>query len=277
MKSIRAPGYQEARQAAEYLRAQWTTPPEVALILGSGLADVVRGMREARQVAYRSIPHFPRPTVAGHAGMLHLGFWGNVPAAVLEGRAHLYEGFTPAELVFPVRILALAGCKVFVLTCAAGGIAPQAKPGCLMFFSDHLNLQGTNPLVGPYDKRWGARFLDMSETYDLDLRAQARQVAKALRLRYFEGVYAAVLGPTYETPAEIRALRRLGADAVGMSTVPEVIAVRQMGARVLGVATITNRAAGLSTRTLNHEEVLALGRAASRDLTRFLDALLQRI
>jgi purine-nucleoside phosphorylase len=276
MKSVPTPGYRQARQAADYLRPHWATPPQVAVILGSGLKDVVLRLSEARRVAYRSIPHFPRLTVAGHAGTLHLGFWGKVPAAVLEGRAHLYEGYSPAQVVLPVRVLALAGVRVFVMTCAAGGIAPRATPGCLMFFSDHLNFQCANPLAGPYDKRWGTRFVDMTESYDPGLRADASRAAKALRLRHFEGVYASLLGPTYETPAEIRALRRLGADAVGMSTVPEVIAARQMGARVLAVAAITNRAAGLGPKALNHQEVLVVGRAASGNLVRLLDAILQQ-
>lgn len=276
MKPHPAPGYREARQATGYLRARWGAPPRVAVILGSGLKDVALRLREARQVAYRSIPHFPRPAVAGHAGTLHLGFWGDVPAAVLEGRVHLYEGYSPAQVVFPVRVMALAGVRAFVMTCAAGGIAPRATPGSLMFFSDHLNFQGTNPLAGSHDERWGARFVDLTECYDSDLRADASRAAKAFRLPHFEGVYAALLGPTYETPAEIRALRRLGADAVGMSTVLEAIAARQAGARVLAVAAITNRAAGLGPTPLNHQEVLALGRAASSNLARLLEAILPR-
>jgi purine-nucleoside phosphorylase len=214
--------------------------------------------------------------VAGHGGILHLGFWGRLPVAILEGRVHLYEGYAAAEVVFPVRVMALAGIKIFLVTCAAGGIAPRAVPGRLMIFADHLNFQGANPLAGVSEERWGERFVDLTEAYDPELRRWARQAAArrgGLRPKPFEGVYASLLGPSYETPAEIRALRRLGADAVGMSTVPEVIAARQMGARVLALAMITNRAAGLGTRPLNHREVLEVGKTASRSLARLLDAL----
>jgi purine-nucleoside phosphorylase len=176
--------------------------------------------------------------------------------------------------VFPARVLALAGIRSFVATCAAGGIAPRAAPGSLMVFSDHLNFQGTSPLAGFSDPRWGARFVDMTEAYDPSLRLCALKAGRALRLKCFQGVYASLFGPTYETPAEIRALRTLGADAVGMSTVPEVIVVRQMGVRALAVATITNRAAGLSRKPLSHNEVLKTGEAASGNLARLLDAVM---
>lgn len=272
-----AHGYPEAVEAARFLARRWSKPPRVALILGSGLEGVVRELREAQRISYRAIPHFPWPTVSGHGGALYLGVCEGVPVAVLEGRVHLYEGYAPAAVAFPVRTLALAGIGTFVLTCAAGGIAPQAKPGDFMIFADHLNLQGANPLAGVHDARWGARFVDLTGAYDANLRRLAGKAAARLRLRCFEGVYASLLGPSYETPAEIRALRRLGADAVGMSTVPEVIALRQLGARVLGIATITNRAAGLARKTLTHSEVLRVGRAASRDLAALLAALLPRL
>jgi purine-nucleoside phosphorylase len=203
---------------------------------------------------------------------LHLGFWGDMPVAVLAGRVHLYEGYGPGEVVFPARVLALAGIRSFIATCAAGGIAPRATPGSLMVFSDHLDFQGANPLAGAHDQRWGERFVDMARTYDPRLRLHALKAARALGLRCFEGVYASLLGPTYETPAEVRALRTLGADAVGMSTVPEVIALHQMGVRVLALAIITNRAAGLSPKPLSHEEVLDASQAAVRDLARLISA-----
>jgi purine-nucleoside phosphorylase len=205
---------------------------------------------------------------------LHLGFWGEVPVAVLAGRVHLYEGYGPGEVVFPVRVLALAGIRSFTATCAAGGIAPRATPGSLMVFSDHLNFQGANPLAGFHDQRWGERFVDMTQAYDPSLRLCTLKAARAMRLKCFEGVYTSLPGPTYETPAEIRALRTLGADAVGMSTVPEVIAVHQMGVRALALAIITNRAAGLSRNPLSHKEVLQTGQAASRDLARLIDAVM---
>ncbi len=232
------------------------------------------GLRESDEIPYRKIPHFPRPSVAGHAGVLHVGKWGNVSVAVLEGRMHLYEGYSPAQVVFPTRVLALAGVTTLILTCAAGGIAPSAAPGTFMVFRDHLNYQGSNPLAGPHDARWGERFVDLSEAYDPEMRAAARRAARALGVKCFEGVYVALLGPSYETPAEIRALRSLGADAVGMSTVPEAIAARQAGLRVLAIATISNRAAGLSRGHLSHREVLSVGKKAGRDLARLLERLL---
>ncbi|MGD1156409.1 MAG: purine-nucleoside phosphorylase [Terriglobia bacterium] len=273
---MRTPGYLEAKKAAAYLCARWPLRPRVAITLGSGLEGVARGLRRPLSVPYRKIPHFLRPTVEGHSGVLHVGLWREVPVAILSGRIHLYEGYAPAEAVFPVRALALAGVEVFIFTCAAGGIAPAAQPGAFMVFSDHLNFLGANPLVGPHEARWGERFVAMSDAYDARLRRLALRAARALGQRGFEGVYAAALGPSYETPAEIRALRRLGADAVGMSTVPEVITARQLGRRVLAVATITNRAAGLSRAPLTHEEVLSVGKAAARNLQRLLDVILPK-
>lgn len=272
------PGYAEASKAARFLQQRWQIRPRVGIILGSGLGEVVRqGLTSARKIPYSSIPFFPRPTVEGHIGAVHCGTWGVVPVTILEGRMHLYEGFAPAEVVFPTRVLARAGIKVLVVTCAAGGIAPRATPGSFMVFLDHLNFQGSNPLAGYHDRRRGERFVDLSKAYDRDLRRLARAAARGCGLKCFEGVYAAVLGPSYETPAEIRALRRLDADAVGMSTVPEVLAARQLGLCVLAIAVITNRAAGLARRALSHKEVLEAGKDAARSLTRFLDALLPRL
>lgn len=264
-------------RAAQFIQARSKTRPRVGIILGSGLSGVLEGLRVEQKISYRSIPHFPRPSVAGHAGVLHLGEWSKVPVAVLEGRMHLYEGYQPAELAFPTRVLALAGVNTLIATCAAGGIASQAAPGSFMVFSDHLNYQGANPLVGPHDLRWGERFVDFSEAYDARLRREALRVGRARGLKCFAGVYVALLGPTYETPAEIRALRRLGADAVGMSTVPEVLAARQAGLRVLAIAMISNRAAGLSRAHLSHEEVLKVGKPAASNLAHLLDALLPRL
>jgi purine-nucleoside phosphorylase len=271
------PGYDEANRAARYILSRTKVRPSVGVILGSGLSSVLGGLREAGQIPYRKIPFFPKTSVAGHAGVLHLGNWGNVPVAVLEGRMHLYEGYRPAEVAFPTRVLARAGVRTLVATCAAGGIAPAASPGRFMFFRDHLNYQGANPLAGPHDARWGERFVDVSEAYDPRLRREARRAARACGVKCFEGVYVALLGPTYETPAEIRALGRLGADAVGMSTVPEVLAARQAGLRVLAIATISNRAAGLSRTPLSHQEVLSVGKKTGRYLARLLDALMPKL
>jgi purine-nucleoside phosphorylase len=267
-------GYSEAAKSAKYIRAHARMAPCVGIILGSGLGRVADSLRQAKRISYPSIPHFPRSTVLGHAGELHLGYWKEVPVVVLAGRMHLYEGYSSAQVVLPTRALALAGIKMLLVTCAAGGIAPQATPGALMVFSDHLNFQNTNPLVGPEDRRLGLRFIDMSQAYDPQLRRAALEAARTERIRSFEGVYAAVLGPSFETPAEIRALRRLGADAVGMSTVPEVIAARQLGVRVMAVACITNRAAGLSRQPLSHGEVLEAGKKAGSNLMRMIDAVI---
>ncbi len=269
--------YRQAQAAARFILARWPHPARVGIILGSGLGEVARELRGARKLPYPSIPHFPRPSVPGHSGTIHMGLVGKVPVAVLEGRMHLYEGFSAGQVVFPARVLALAGVEVLIVTCAAGGIGARAAPGSFIVFSDHLNFQGTSPLAGPMDSRWGPRFVDLSEAYDQDLRRAALQAARACRLKFSEGVYAACLGPNYETPAEIRALRRLGADAVGMSTVPEVVAARQMGLRVLAVAAISNRAAGLSRRPLSHEEVLRAGKKSAKDLGRWIKALVTRL
>jgi purine-nucleoside phosphorylase len=268
--------YEEAEQAAEYIRSRGLSP-RVAITLGSGLDEVVGRMHTRVKIAYPRIPHFPGTTVQGHGGTLHLGNWKGVPTALLEGRVHCYEGYAPAAVVFPVRALALAGVETFIFTCAAGGIRAKAKPGSFMIFSDHLHLQGVNPLAGVHDPRWGAQFVDLTEAYDAGLRRAARKAAAKLRVPCFEGVYACLLGPTYETPAEIRALRGMGADAVGMSTVPEVMAARQLGRRVLAIAMISNRAAGLAGKALSHREVLAAGRAASGHLADLLDAVMPQL
>jgi purine-nucleoside phosphorylase len=298
MKSAATLGFAEAERAARFLKRRCAAEPRVGIVLGSGLGSLARCLRPAVRIPWRAVPHFPLPTAEGHAGIVHAGEWRGTPVAILEGRLHLYEGWRPDEVAFPVRALARAGVRYFILTAAAGGIAPRALPGRLMIFSDHLNFQGANVLAGPHepsktlsgvegrsktliprarDEGWGRRFVDFSEAYDRKLRALARQSARRAGIRWFEGVYAAVLGPSYETPAEIRALARLGADAVGMSTVPEVLALGALGLTVLAVATITNRAAGLEKRPLTHEEVLRAGRESARDLGRWLDDLLPRV
>jgi purine-nucleoside phosphorylase len=277
MKSDGLPGYDEASRAARYILSHSKVRPRVGIVLGSGLGGVLSGLRDAGQIPYGKIPCFPRTGVAGHAGVLHVGNWAGVPVAVLEGRMHLYEGYRPAEVAFPTRVLARAGIETLIATCAAGGIAPAAAPGSFMFFRDHLNCQGANPLAGPHDARWGERFVDVSEAYDPGLRREARRAASACGVKCFEGVYVALLGPSYETPAEIRALRRLGADAVGMSTVPEVLAARQAGVRVLAIATISNRAAGLTRKKLSHQEVLGAGKSTGRNLARLLDSMMPRL
>jgi purine-nucleoside phosphorylase len=266
-------GFDQALEAARHIKSRGVAP-KVAITLGSGLDEVVRRLDSIATIPYAKIPHFPLPTVQGHGGSLHLGNWNGVPVAILSGRVHGYEGYPPDAVVFPVRALALAGVETFILTCAAGGIAPRLRPGDFMVFRDHLNLQGVNPLAGLHDPRWGTQFVDMTEPYCAQMRATARSAARDLRLRCFAGVYAFLPGPSYETAAEIRALKKLGANAIGMSTVPEVLAARQRGCKVLAIATITNRAAGLAVGPLSHEEVLAAGRAASTNLTSLIDRII---
>ena len=267
-------GYSQALRAARYLKERSPQFSRVGIVLGSGLGALVSRLSNPISIPYSRIPHFPRTAVEGHTGRLHLGRWKNLPVAILAGRVHVYEGHTAAEVVFPVRVLGLAGVQTVILTCAAGGIAPAADVGNLMVFSDHLNFIGSSPLAGPHDQRWGEQFVDMSQAYDARLRRAAIKAAGSLRLKCFEGVYAAMPGPQYETPAEIRALKRLGADAVGMSTVPEVIAARQLNMRVLAIALISNRAAGLARQQLRHSEVLAAGNQGAEDLARLLDRIL---
>jgi purine-nucleoside phosphorylase len=267
-------GYAQALRAAHFLKRRSKSFPRVGMVLGSGFGALASRLADPVTIPYSRIPHFSRPAVEGHAGQLHLGPWKEVPVAVLAGRVHLYEGYSPSEVAFAIRVLGLAGVETLVLTCAAGGIASAADVGSLMVFSDHLNLQGSSPLSGPHDPRWGERFVDMSRAYDVRLRQAVLKAAGPLRLICFEGVYAAVPGPQFETPAEIRALKRLGADAVGMSTVPEVLAARQLNMRVLAIALISNRAAGLARRPLRHGEVLAVGNSRAKGLARLLDGLL---
>jgi len=267
-------GYTPVLRAARYLKRLSTPFPRVGVVLGSGMDALAGRLIDPLTIPYSRIPHFPGPAVEGHAGRLHLGLWNRLPVALLAGRVHLYEGYTPAEVVFATRALGLAGVEMLALTCAAGGIAPAAAPGSMMVFSDHLNFQFASPLAGAHDPRWGERFVDLSKAYDPGLRRSALKAARALRLKCFEGVYAAVPGPQYETPAEVRALKKLGAAAVGMSTVPEVIAARQLNMRVLAVALITNRAAGIARRPLRHDEVLAAGDRNVRNLAHLLDCVL---
>jgi len=267
-------GYTQALRAAGYLKRLSPRFPRIGVVLGSGMDALAARLTSPLTVPYSRIPHFPRPAVEGHAGRLHLGLWNQLPVALLAGRVHLYEGCTPAEVVFATRVLGLAGVETLVLTCAAGGMAPAAAPGSMMIFSDHLNFQFSSPLAGTHDRRWGDRFVDMSKAYDPGLRRSALKAARALRLKCYEGVYAAMPGPQYETAAEVRALKKLGADAVGMSTVPEVIAARQLNMRVLAVALITNRAAGMARRPLGHDEVLATGSRSAQHLARLLGRIL---
>jgi purine-nucleoside phosphorylase len=263
-------------RAAEYLRGRIGGAPRVALILGSGLGELAERMEDAVTVSYGDIPGFAPSTVVGHKGQLVAGRLEGVDVLAFQGRYHAYEGHDPATLATPVRTARALGAETLIVTCAAGGVNRAFGPGTLMLLSDHLNFMGRNPLVGAV-RDGETRFPDMTEPYDAGLRELAGAVARDEGIQITEGVYAAVLGPSYETPAEIRMLERLGADAVGMSTVPEVIAARAGGIRVLGIALITNAAAGLTGALLDHEEVIAAGREAAERFQRLVRGVLARL
>lgn len=262
--------------ALSYLRERITRAPSAILVLGSGLGGLADEIQDPVRIPYEEIPGFPRSTVAGHAGALVAGILEGVEVVAMQGRFHLYEGWDPEVVALPMRVLASLGASVALLTNAAGGLRPGMKPGDLMLISDHLNLTGRNPLVGP-QVPGEVRFPDMTEAYDASLRSAAREVAREQGVALEEGVYAALLGPSYETPAEIRMLSRLGADAVGMSTVPEVIVARAIGIRVLGISCITNVAAGLGEDPLSHEEVMEVGAGVRDRLAGLVRGVLPRI
>ena len=258
----------EARggDAAAVLTERGGLRPRVGVVLGSGLGPFADAVEEPAEIPYADIPGWPASTAVGHAGTLVLGLFGDLPVAVMKGRAHLYEGLSPADVVFGVRVLGGLGVRSLVLTNACGAIDTSVEPGTLVAISDHLNLQGSSPLVGPNDETVGPRFPDMTDAYDSDYRAIALQAAARLGLELGEGVYAAWLGPAFETPAEIRMMRTLGADLVGMSTVPEVLAARHMGIRCLALSCVTNAAAGVRPGPIDHERVLEVGARAAGDL-----------
>jgi purine-nucleoside phosphorylase len=259
-----------------FLRERVTRAPAVILVLGSGLGDLVEDIADPVAIPYASIPGFPRSTVTGHAGRLVAGILEGVEVIAMQGRFHLYEGYPPDRVGFPLRALAALGAGRVILTNAAGGLRQDWAPGDLMLIADHLNLMWRNPLVGPV-VGGDERFPDMSEPYDRQYRGLAAEAALGMGIAMREGVYAGVLGPSYETPAEIRMLRRCGADAVGMSTVPEAIVARALGLRVLGISVITNLAAGISPTPLDHEEVLQAGARVGPRLGGLIRAVLPRI
>jgi purine-nucleoside phosphorylase len=266
----------ELDEAARFVRTYLETPPVVGVVLGSGLGAWGDALEARVKVPYGDIPHMPRSSVIGHAGNLCLGRAGGVPVACLQGRVHLYEGHDPERVVFGVRLLARLGCRAVLLTNAAGGLDPAFSPGDLMVITDHLNLTGKNPLMGPNLDTLGTRFPDMTEAYDPELRRAALEASKETDVPLQQGVYAALLGPTYETPAEIRMLRTLGASAVGMSTAPEVIALRHMNVRAAAISCITNLAAGISPTKLDHAEVEATAARTRDRFIRLLTAWVQR-
>jgi purine-nucleoside phosphorylase len=252
--------FQQTQEAAAFISAKSALRPALAIVLGSGLGDFADEAADAVKINFADIPHFSRSTAIGHAGRLVLGMIATCPVVIMQGRIHLYEGYPASQVAFPMRVFARLGARAAILTNAAGGINLDYGQGRLVVIKDHINLQGHNPLVGPEDERFGPRFIDMSEAYSRDYRRMAQTAAKKLGMEVPEGVYAGLLGPSYETPAEIRYLRTIGADLVGMSTVPEVIVCRQMGIKVLAISCVTNMAAGILDKPLNHEEVLETGR-----------------
>jgi purine-nucleoside phosphorylase len=257
--------YTRAEAAARFLQRKTKLRPKIALVLGSGLGAFADEFVNATRIPYAKIPHFPRSTAVGHAGQLVIGKVDGIEVAGMQGRVHLYEGYSPQEVVFPIRVFARLGVKAVILTNAAGGIKEEFTQGRLVVINDHINLQGTNPLSGPNTDKFGPRFPDMTNAYDKRFREVTLAEGRRLGIDLGEGVYAALAGPSYETPAEIRYLRFIGADLVGMSTVPEVIAARHSGIRALGISCVTNAAAGVLDQPLDHKEVLeTAGRVKSQ-------------
>ena len=255
--------FTQAEFAAKYISSKSPIKPLVAIVLGSGLGAFADEMTDAVRISYNDIPHFGRSTAVGHAGQLVLGNIGAWPVVVMQGRTHLYEGYPVQTVVFPMRVFSRMGVRAAILTNAAGGINLDYGQGRLVVIKDHINFQGQNPLVGAEDPRFGIRFIDMTEAYSKSYRRLTLEAGKRLGIDLAEGVYLALLGPSYETPAEIRFFRTIGADLVGMSTVPEVIVARQMGIKVLAISCVTNMAAGTTDAPIHHEEVLEIGRRIS--------------
>jgi purine-nucleoside phosphorylase len=276
--------FDQANEAAKFLRSQMGgLAPKIGIVLGSGLGAVADAVVSPVIVPYGKIPHFPQSTVEGHSGRIVAGLLGGVPVVVMQGRVHYYEGYTPQQVTFPMRVLGRLGLETVILTNAAGGINENYRIGDLVLISDHINSLGFNPLIGLNEPRFGdgqrtgLRFFDMTAAYSVDLRALAQKAARSEGYTLHEGVYLATSGPSFETPAEIRAFRALGADLVGMSTVPETIVARHMGLGVLGISCVTNLAAGISATPLSHEEVFETGSRVQHQLATLLSGLVPAI
>jgi purine-nucleoside phosphorylase len=269
--------YTSVDEATTFLQTRIGRTPDVAVVLGSGLGDFAERLAEPAAFAYGDIPHWPASAVVGHAGRLVSGRLGRRRVLALAGRVHYYEGHAMPVVTFATRVLGRLGVKVLILTNAAGGIHLEFEPGTLMVIDDHINLMGGNPLVGPNEERFGPRFPDMTEVYSARLRALADESARACGIPIRHGVYAALHGPSYETPAEIRFLRTIGADAVGMSTAPEAIVARHMGLEVLGISCITNPAAGVRPAPLVHDEVMEVARRVRAEFSALLEGILERL
>jgi purine-nucleoside phosphorylase len=275
--------YTQAQAAADFIRTQTTICPTLGIILGTGLGNFASQVEQPTAIPYSAIPNFPLSTVEGHSGQLVLGTIAGVPVAVMQGRVHAYEGYALSQVTFPTRVLGLLGCTTLIVTNAAGSVNIEYNQGELVLISDHINLTGTNAALGLNEPRFarvegaGQRFFDMSSAYSPALRALARAESSKQGTHLLEGVYLAVLGPSFETPAEIRAFRTLGADLVGMSTVHEVIIARHMGLEVLGISLVTNMAAGVLPTAINHHEVLDVGRRAEEQFTKLIKAVIPQI
>jgi purine-nucleoside phosphorylase len=276
-KTSRHSAFMKAEEAAKFVLGRTRLRPRVAIVLGSGLGAFAEELAEATTIEYRKIPHFPISTAIGHAGRLVIGKVSGVTIAAMQGRVHFYEGYSLEEVIFPMRVLARLGIRAVVLTNAAGGISQEYTQGCLVLLRDHINLQGSNPLIGPNEERFGVRFPDLTQVYWKPYREFAREEGRRLGMQLFEGVYAGLTGPSYETPAEIRYLRTIGADLVGMSTVPEVIAAAHMGIRVLGVSCVTNMAAGILDQPITTEEVIETGERVKGQFAALLTAVIPHI
>ncbi|KAB2333748.1 purine-nucleoside phosphorylase [Cytobacillus gottheilii] len=263
--------------AASFLKEKYSKVPKIGLILGSGLGVLADEIIEPVKIPYNEIPDFPVSTVEGHAGQLVFGDLNGVDVVAMQGRFHYYEGYSFDKVTFPVRVMKELGVEILIVTNAAGGVNESFTPGDLMLISDHINNMGSNPLIGPNDSKLGVRFPDMSEAYAKDLRKAAKEIAQQLNINVKEGVYVGNTGPTYETPAEVRLLRVLGGDAVGMSTVPEVIVARHAGLKVLGISCISNMAAGILDQPLNHEEVIETTEKVKKDFLQYVKALVKNM
>ena len=272
------PVYERALEAGRFINLKaGARKPQAAVVLGSGLAEALRLTGEPVEVAFDEIPYFASPTVEGHPGRLMIGSLGGIDVVVMKGRFHFYEGYSLDDVTFPVRVFKLLGVQTLILTNAAGSLNTEFTPGSLMVISDHINLMGANPLIGPNDKRFGPRFPDLTAVYDPDLQNLVIEEATAMKLDVRRGVYAALSGPSYETPAEIHMVRTLGADAVGMSTVPEAIVARHMEMRLIGISCITNLAAGVSSGPVDHDQVIATGERVRSQFTELLRRVIAKL
>jgi len=269
--------FARAERAAKFVLSKTKLRPRIALVLGSGLGGFADEFSEAARIDYKKIPHFPVSTAIGHAGRLVIGKVDGVPVAGMQGRVHFYEGYPMKDVVFPMRVLGRMGIRAVILTNAAGGINTGYKQGCLVVIRDHINLHGSNPLIGPNDERFGLRFFDMTMAYHKPYRDATLAEGRRLKLDIYDGVYCILNGPSYETPAEILAMRTLGADLAGMSTVPEVIAARHMSIKVLGISCVTNMAAGILDQPITQEEVLETGERVKGQFAALLRAVIPRI